>query len=104
MNIKLKPLLLKPYINLNEQDHIEPEQPPFPAEFHELLKSLKHKFPGPDAHKVMRETLKKIGTEQGIDAAVDYVISQFPEYEDKKDLLKQVLSIDHIDKKVQFIG
>lgn len=68
-------------------DHKEPKQPP---------------FPGADAHKVLREKLKKVGTEKGVDAAVDYVIEQFPQYEKYRKELTKYLTMDNIDKKVKF--
>ncbi len=43
---------------VEQETHSEPEQGPFPAEFHEFMEHMGHKFPGGDAHKLLRETLK----------------------------------------------
>ena len=87
---------------IEQELHSEPEPGPFPAEFHEFMEANDHEFPGPDAHKVLRETLKSIGVEHGLEAAVDYVIEQFPQYKDKRESLTKMLKMDKIDVKVKF--
>lgn len=102
MKLKLNGLIPQHVVKLREDDHKEPEQPPFPAEFHEFMHNQKQQFPGSDAHKIMRETLKGIGVDKGVDAAVDYVIDQFPQYEKYRKELTKYLTMDNIDKKVKF--